>query len=63
MFRRGVPCFVVFDVLAANGRDLRGLSLLDRKKILRPLIPRRSAVVLYADSIDRRGCDFFGALS
>jgi ATP-dependent DNA ligase len=46
LFRRGVPCFVVSDVLAAGGRGLHGLRLLDRKKILRRMVPRRSAVVL-----------------
>jgi bifunctional non-homologous end joining protein LigD len=60
MFRRGEPAFITFDVLALEGRDLRECPLLDRKKILRRLIPRRSPFVLYADFIETRGRDFFG---
>ena len=52
----------MFDVLAFDGRDVRALPLLDRKRILRRLIPRRSSLVLFADWVDRRGCDFFGAV-
>jgi len=59
MFRRGEPAFVVFDVLALDGQDLRERPLIDRKKILRRLIPPRSPFVLYADFIEARGCDFF----
>jgi bifunctional non-homologous end joining protein LigD len=58
MFRRGDPAFVAFDVLALEGRDLRERPLIERKKILRRLIPRRSSFVLYADHLEARGCDF-----
>jgi bifunctional non-homologous end joining protein LigD len=59
MFRRGEPAFVAFDVLALEGKDLRDRTLVDRKKILRRLIPRRSPFVLFADHIDARGRDFY----
>ena len=49
----------MFDVLALGGRDLRELPLIERKKMLRGLIPRRSALVLFADFIEARGCDFY----
>src|SRR5262249_53540 len=38
------------------------VPLLDRKKILWHTVPLRSAVALYADSINHRGCDFFRAV-
>jgi ATP-dependent DNA ligase len=59
MFGRGDPAFVAFDILLLEGRDLRGLALIERKKILRHLIPRCSSFVLFADYIGARGCDFY----
>ena len=59
MFRRSDPAFVVFEVLALEGCDLRARPLIERKKVLRRLIPRRSPFILYADHIEARGCDFF----
>jgi hypothetical protein len=56
MFGRGDPAFVAFDFLALEG--LRKLALIERKKILRRLIPLRSSFVLFADQIEGRGCDF-----
>jgi bifunctional non-homologous end joining protein LigD len=32
--RRGNPVFVAFDILEVHGRDLRGLTLLERKRLL-----------------------------
>jgi bifunctional non-homologous end joining protein LigD len=46
-------------VLALEGRDLRDRPLVERKKILRRLVPRRSSFVLFADHIEARGCDFY----
>jgi bifunctional non-homologous end joining protein LigD len=51
----GEPCFVAFDVLWHAGTDLRPLPLWKRKQILRVLVPKRSAALLYADSVARRG--------
>jgi len=59
MKRRGPFAFVAFDVLGANGRDVRKIPLLERKKILRAIVPRRSTVTLYADHVRRRGRDLF----
>jgi bifunctional non-homologous end joining protein LigD len=59
MFGRGDPVFVVFDILALEGRDLRERPLMKRKQILRRLIPRRSPFLLFADFIEARGCDFY----
>ena len=41
MRRRGPFCFVAFDLLAVNGRDVRKLPLIKRKRILREIRLRR----------------------
>ena len=55
MDRRVEPSFVAFDVLWHAGTDLRALPLWKRKQILRVLLPKRSAALLYADNVARRG--------
>ena len=60
--RGGDPVFVAFDVLRVGPRDVRPLSLVERKKILRRMISRRSAFALYADAIDGRGRDLSAAV-
>jgi bifunctional non-homologous end joining protein LigD len=62
MLGRGDPAFVVFDVLAPEGLDLRHLAPIERKNLLRRLIPRRSSFVLFADFIDARGRDYYRLL-
>jgi bifunctional non-homologous end joining protein LigD len=59
MKRRGPFAFMAFDVLAVDGRDIRKMALVARKKVLRTLVPRRSRVILYAGHIRRRGRDLF----
>ena len=41
-----------------NGRNLRGLPLLERKRRLRAILPA-TARVLYLDHVTERGCDLF----
>jgi bifunctional non-homologous end joining protein LigD len=41
--RRCQAVYYAFDIIWLNGRDLRQLSLLERKKILRTVIPRKSS--------------------
>ena len=41
LHRRSEPCFVAFDCLWLDGRDLRRLPLIERKRVLRRIIPRR----------------------
>src|ERR1041384_2311234 len=38
LFRRGEPCFFAFDLLMADGKDLRSERLTDRKQELRRLM-------------------------
>ena len=56
---RGQPVFYVFDLLWLDGKDQRSRSLLERKRILRSIVPQQPSVLLYADHVERYGIDFF----
>jgi bifunctional non-homologous end joining protein LigD len=58
MRRPGPFCFVALDLLAVNGRDVRKLSLVDRKRILREIVPKKSSCILFAKHVPRRGREF-----
>jgi bifunctional non-homologous end joining protein LigD len=58
MRRRG---FYAFDLVWLDGRDLRHRSLLDRKRLLRKLLPRRAHSVLYLEHFES-GTDLFQAI-
>ena len=49
-----------FDLLAAAGRDLRGLPLTTRKSLLRRLVPAQG-IIRFADHIDTEGAALFDA--
>ena len=51
--------YYAFDILWLNGRDLRGLPLVERKKILRSVIPRKSSCVGYVSHVDRGALKLF----
>jgi bifunctional non-homologous end joining protein LigD len=59
MFRRDWPYFYAFDVLSIDGEDIRGLPLLERKRLLRSAMPRIESRVLYLDGIAKRGMDLY----
>ena len=59
MFRRMWPWFYAFDVLSINGRDLRDLPLLERKRRLRAIMPMIECRLLYLDHLAERGRDLF----
>src|SRR5690242_4541189 len=60
LMKRGCnPVFYAFDIIWLNGRDLRGLSLLERKKILRKVIPRKSSSVGCVSYVDRGALKLF----
>jgi bifunctional non-homologous end joining protein LigD len=61
LYRRSDPCFYSFDILWLNGRDLRSLPLVERKRILRRIVPPQPARLLYVDHITERGIDLFRA--
>jgi ATP-dependent DNA ligase len=58
MRRRSPRQFVAFDILWLDGRDLRMLPLVERKRILRSQVPE-SGTVLYSTPIQNRGVELF----
>jgi ATP-dependent DNA ligase len=56
---RGEPVFYVFDLLWLDGEDLRDRPLIERKSLLRSIVPARPSILLYADRIEREGVQFF----
>ena len=61
-YHRREPRFFAFDLPWLDGRDLRDLSLLDRKRALRRVVPRRGDAVRYVDHVRGRGVDLFAAV-
>ncbi len=55
-------CFMVFDVLACNGFDLRGVTLQERKRILEALLPE-SPLIRNVETLSERGQEFFDLVS
>ena len=51
-FRRQEPTFCAFDILWKDGRDLRQLPLLTRKRILRRVVPKNHHSLMYVDSCE-----------
>jgi bifunctional non-homologous end joining protein LigD len=51
MRRHGPFCFYAFDLLWLDGRDLRDRPLLERKSLLRKLVPRHTKSVLYVEHV------------
>jgi bifunctional non-homologous end joining protein LigD len=60
--RRGRPAFVAFDLLWLNGRDVRGLTLLRRKTLLRAIVPEGSRTIVYAHHVKGQGRPLFHAI-
>jgi bifunctional non-homologous end joining protein LigD len=59
---QGALRYCIFDILYYDGRDLRDLSLIERKKILQDVIDWEGNPILHlSDSIEGRGIDFFKA--
>ena len=60
LFRRGRPYFYAFDLLWLNGKDLRDLTLIERKQHLKRLVRQsKNPALLFADHVDHYGADFF----
>jgi len=51
-------CYCVFDILYLDGHDLRDLPLLERKIILREILPDVSNI-RYSDHVEQQGIQFF----
>jgi bifunctional non-homologous end joining protein LigD len=54
----GQLTYYVFDVLSLNGKNLTQLPLLERKKILKKILPKNK-VIKYSDHIMAEGIKFF----
>ena len=59
MKRQCQAVYYAFDILWLNGRDLRNLSLLEPKKILRSVIPRKSSWVGFVSYVDTGALQLF----
>jgi bifunctional non-homologous end joining protein LigD len=55
--------YYVFDCLEVDGQQIMDLPLVERKKILKKIIPPRNSVVKYSDHIKEYGKDFFAEIS
>jgi bifunctional non-homologous end joining protein LigD len=62
MRRRTPQHFYAFDLLYLDGRDLRGLSLLERKRLLRDIVQPQPSPVLYVDHVVGAGIELFNAV-
>ena len=48
-----------FDLLWLDGQDLRARPLIERKRLLRSIMPKQPSVLLYASHIERNGVESF----
>jgi len=55
--KEGTLCYYVFDILEKDGKDLRGLPLIERKKILKRTL--KGPIILYSDHIEGHGVALF----
>jgi hypothetical protein len=63
LHRRAEPAFYAFDLLWLNGKDLRQLPLIDRKKRLRQLIGKSDCErIIYVQHIEMCGCVLYRAI-
>jgi bifunctional non-homologous end joining protein LigD len=63
LFHRGEPCFIAFDLLMSDGKDLRSERLRDRKQELRRLLSKVPDAPVsrmrYADHVHQHGTALF----
>jgi bifunctional non-homologous end joining protein LigD len=57
--RRGEPVLYVFDLLWLDGKDLCEQPLIERRRLLRSVVPEQSLSLLYADHIEHHGVELF----
>ncbi len=62
LYRRADPYFYAFDCLWLDGCDLRGLALVERKAVLRGLVPRQPSRLLCVDYVVGCGVELFRAV-
>ena len=49
----------VFDLLWLDGTDVRERPLIERKRLLRSVVPEQSSALLYAGHIEQHGVELF----
>jgi bifunctional non-homologous end joining protein LigD len=59
--KEGELCYYVFDLLWFKGHDVTAAPLLERKQLLRDVLPKNSPIV-YSDQITNKGKKFFAAI-
>src|SRR5579884_2777342 len=57
--RRGQPIYYAFDLLWIHGKDVRSSPLIDRKRLLRSIVPEQPSAMLYARHVEREGKEFY----
>jgi bifunctional non-homologous end joining protein LigD len=62
LFRRCTPVFAAFDLLGLDGTDLRALPLVERKRRLRAIAPRRSTAMLYVQHVQAHDIALFNQI-
>lgn len=55
LFRRGTPRFCTFDLLYLDGKDLRERPLIERKRMLRRVVPEGCPFLIYVDHVEGEG--------
>lgn len=58
--RRGRLTYVAFDLLSLDGKSLEKRPLIERKRLLKGILPK-DAALRYSDHVERRGTAFFAA--
>ncbi len=59
LFRRCEPYYYAFDCLWLDGEDVRTLRLMDRKRILKRIVPQKNSRLLFVRHHLRRGVNLF----
>src|SRR4029077_18618273 len=63
LYRRAQPVFYAFDLVWLNGKDLRQLPLIDRKKHLRELVRKsRRPDLIYAQYVEGSGTALYAEI-
>jgi len=62
LHRHSPQQFVAFDILWLDGEDLTTKPLIERKRILRGIVPVGSPSILFADFIERQGIGLYRAV-
>ena len=57
--RRGEQVFYAFDVLWIDGEDVRSRPPIERKRLLRSIVPEQTSATLYARHIERTGVELY----